>query len=230
VFITDTADQPGLSPMLIQKARIKSVVFEPILRHGQPVGILCIGWNKQRAELDSRTTAVISYLAAEAGAAIERADLVAQLDQLARTDQLTALPNRRSWDHHLAAAVSAAVEPPFCMAILDLDHFKHYNDRHGHQAGDMLLRNAATAWRAQLRADDLIARYGGEEFAVLLPACSLEEAVLVVERLRGSTPDVTCSAGLAEHRPAETAEELTRRADRALYDAKRDGRNRLIAA
>ena len=79
-------------------------------------------------------------------------------------------------------------------------------------------------------ANDLLARYGGEEFAVLLPGCALQEASLVLERLRSSTPAVTCSAGLAEHAPGETAEELTRRADRALYLAKRDGRNRLIAA
>jgi diguanylate cyclase (GGDEF)-like protein len=233
LFIPDTADQPGLSPLLIEGEGVKSVVFEPILRHEKPVGILCIGWSEPRAELDDRTTTVISYLAAEAGAAIERADLVAQLDQLARTDQLTDLPNRRSWVQVLDSAVGAGRDQagqPFCIAILDLDHFKHYNDRYGHPAGDALLRKAATVWREQLRGNDLLARYGGEEFAVILPGCTLPEASQVLERLRSSTPSVTCSAGLAEYEPGETAEELTRRADRALYLAKRDGRNRLIAA
>jgi diguanylate cyclase (GGDEF)-like protein len=234
LFIADTSDQAaGLSPFLIEAAGVQSVVFEPIVRHEQPVGVLCVGWNEPRAELDNRTSTVISYLAAEAGAAIERADLVAQLDELARTDQLTDLPNRRSWVQHLQAAVDAGRGrrgQPFCVAILDLDHFKHYNDRYGHQAGDALLAEVGNAWRGQLRANDLIARYGGEEFAVLLPACSLDEATQVLERLRSATPSVTCSAGLAEHRPDETAEELTRRADRALYLAKRNGRNQLIAA
>ena len=233
LFIPDTADQPGLSPLLVDAGGIRSVVFEPILRHEKPVGILCIGWSETREQLDDRTATVISYLAAEAGAAIERADFVAQLDQLARTDQLTDLPNRRSWVQGLDSAVGAVRDqggPPFCIAILDLDHFKLYNDRYGHPAGDALLHQAAAAWREQLRGDDLLARYGGEEFAVLLPGCSLEEASQVLERLRSSTPAVTCSAGLVEHAPGETAEQLTRRADRALYLAKRDGRNRLIAA
>jgi diguanylate cyclase (GGDEF)-like protein len=233
LFIPDTADHPGLSPLLIESGGVKSVVFEPILRHEKPVGILCVGWSEPRAELDDRTATVISYLAAEAGAAIERADLVAQLDRLARTDQLTDLPNRRGWIQHLDDAVDAGRDqagPPFCIAILDLDRFKHYNDRYGHPAGDALLAKAATVWREQLRGNDLIARYGGEEFAVLLPGCRLQEASQVLERLRSATPAVTCSAGLAEHEPGETAEELTRRADRALYLAKRDGRNRLIAA
>ena len=92
------------------------------------------------------------------------------------------------------------------------------------------MRKAATVWREQLRGNDLLARYGGEEFAVILPGCTLPEASQVLERLRSSTPSVTCSAGLAEYEPGESAEELTRRADRALYLAKRDGRNRLIAA
>ena len=235
VFVADTASHPGLSPLLIEKARLKSVVFEPILRDDGPVGILCVGWDVPRTELDNRTATVISYLAAEAGAAIERADLVAQLDQLARTDQLTTLPNRRSWDQQLNDAVTArGDEPgpvqPLCIAILDLDHFKRYNDRNGHQAGDRLLQDAATAWRAQLRTGDLIARYGGEEFAVLLPDCSLHEASQVVERLRASTPAVTCSAGLVECRPHESAAQLTARADLALYDAKRHGRDQLVAA
>lgn len=233
VFITETDSHAGLSPLLIERAGLKTIVFEPILRHGKPVGILCIGWKLERAVLDNRTATVISYLAAEAGAAIERADLVAQLDQLARTDQLTALPNRRSWDAQIDAAVSAGreqPEQPFCIALLDLDHFKAYNDRYGHPAGDALLREAAITWRAQLRANDVLTRYGGEEFAILLPACLLPEATRVVERLRAATPTVTCSAGLAEYEAGETADQLTNRADGALYLAKRDGRNRLIAA
>jgi diguanylate cyclase (GGDEF)-like protein len=233
VFITDTDSHAGLSPLLIERAGLRTVVFEPILRHDKPVGILCIGWKLARTTLDNRTATVISYLAAEAGAAIERADLVAQLDQLARTDQLTALPNRRSWDTQVEAAVSAGhehPEQPFCIALLDLDHFKSYNDRYGHPAGDALLREAAITWRAQLRANDVLTRYGGEEFAILLPACSLPEATRVVERLRAATPTVTSSAGVVQYDPGETADQLTGRADGALYLAKRDGRNRLIAA
>ena len=83
--------------------------------------------------------------------------------------------------------------------MLDLDHFKAYNDRRGHQAGDGLLREAAVAWRTALRPYDILARYGGEEFSVILPGCDVADAVVLVERLRAFTPEgESCSAGIAE--------------------------------
>jgi diguanylate cyclase (GGDEF)-like protein len=117
-----------------------------------------------------------------------------------------------------------------CVAIIDLDHFKAYNDHHGHQAGDLVLKGAASAWRAEVRSTDLLARYGGEEFVLLLPACALEDAVQIVERLRKVTPLVTCSVGLARWDFQESPRELVERADQALYAAKAGGRNRCVAA
>jgi diguanylate cyclase (GGDEF)-like protein len=230
LFVADAATHEGISSIVIETTGVKSAVFEPIIRHDRPVGILAVGWTKRRNELDERTDTLISFLAAEAGAAIERADLIAQLDLLAHTDQLTGLPNRRYWDEHAPALIETHDGEPLCVAIVDLDHFKSYNDRYGHPAGDALLRRAAAAWRAHLRPSDLLARYGGEEFAVLLPECTLGEAEQVLERLRTATPTVTCSVGLAEHTLGETLDELTDRADLALYQAKRKGRDRLIAA
>jgi hypothetical protein len=101
--------------------------------------------------------------------------------------------------------------------------------RHGHQAGDLVLKEAASLWRAQVRSTDLLARYGGEEFALLLPACALDDAVRIVERLRPVTPLVTCSVGLASDFQ-EDASELIERADQALYAAKAEGRNRYVLA
>ncbi len=113
--------------------------------------------------------------------------------------------------------------------MLDLDHFKDYNDRQGHQAGDRLLKQLAGAWSNELRASDTLARYGGEEFALLLPTCSPERAIDVVGRLREATPDgQTCSAGIAAWDGTEAAAELIERADRALYEAKRAGRDRTV--
>jgi diguanylate cyclase (GGDEF)-like protein len=113
--------------------------------------------------------------------------------------------------------------------MLDLDHFKAYNDEFGHQAGDRLLKQAAAAWNAQLRASDTLARYGGEEFALALPACPLEEALIVVERLRAVTPGgQTCSAGVVCWDGAEPPADLVGRADAALYEAKNAGRDRTI--
>jgi diguanylate cyclase (GGDEF)-like protein len=108
-----------------------------------------------------------------------------------------------------------------CIALLDLDHFKAYNDEHSHQAGDRLLKAAAAAWQDRLRKTDLLARYdGGEEFAVLLPDCALDNAMEIAERLRTAQPGVTCSIGVADWDGREDVAGLVARADRARYAAK----------
>jgi diguanylate cyclase (GGDEF)-like protein/PAS domain S-box-containing protein len=163
----------------------------------------------------------------------QQAEMLAAAKESARIDSLTALPNRRGWDEALSRELARArrEKSTFCVALLDLDRFKDFNDAHGHGAGDRLLRRAGAAWKLALRQSDLLARYGGEEFAVLLPACGLEEATLVIERLRDVTPEgETVSAGVAEWNGYEAAEALIDRADLALYDAKRGGRDRTAAA
>ncbi|MGZ4171571.1 MAG: GGDEF domain-containing protein, partial [Solirubrobacteraceae bacterium] len=112
-----------------------------------------------------------------------------------------------------------------------LDDFKRYNDQRGHLAGDLLLTQAAESWRAQLRGGDVLARYGGDEFAALIPGRPLDTALIVVERLRRSTPQgAGCSAGVAVWDGTEPALDLFGRADAALYVAKQSGRNRIAAA
>jgi diguanylate cyclase (GGDEF)-like protein len=114
--------------------------------------------------------------------------------------------------------------------MLDLDHFKAYNDSHGHLAGDRQLKTSAVNWQAQLRSSDVLARVGGEEFAILLKGCSIQDARARVEHLRRATPPgVTCSAGLVERQGGESGEALMERADAALYAAKRNGRDQLLA-
>jgi diguanylate cyclase (GGDEF)-like protein len=115
--------------------------------------------------------------------------------------------------------------------LLDLDHFKRYNDERGHQAGDAFLRETAMTWRMQLRVTDFLARYGGEEFAALLLECPPDEALQILDRLRAATPEgETCSAGLAYWDGSESPESLVGRADVALYEAKRSGRDRVVSA
>jgi diguanylate cyclase (GGDEF)-like protein len=163
----------------------------------------------------------------------QREALEVRLARLAHTDALTGLPNRRAWDDELSRELGGAdrTNAPLCAALLDLDHFKEFNDRHGHQAGDQHLRAAAASWRERLRVNDLIARYGGEEFAVLLNGTGLDEATEVIEGLRASVPrGESVSAGIAEWDREESGMELVARADRALYEAKRSGRDRTIAA
>jgi diguanylate cyclase (GGDEF)-like protein len=142
------------------------------------------------------------------------------------------VPNRRVWEEELPRELERArrMSTPLCVAMIDLDNFKAYNDRFGHQAGDRVLKEAASAWRAQVRTTDLLARYGGEEFTLLLPACALDHATEIVERLRLVTPLVTCSIGVASWDFHESATELVERADQALYVAKAEGRNRYVTA
>jgi diguanylate cyclase (GGDEF)-like protein len=156
-----------------------------------------------------------------------------ELARVARTDALTGAPNRRAWDEQLAVELARAARDgaPVTVALLDLDHFKAFNDLRGHQAGDRLLREATAAWQGCLRTVDVLARYGGEEFGLILPGCGLDVAVGIVDRLRELTPEgETSSAGIAGWDGSETADALVARTDRALYAAKRAGRDRTVLA
>ena len=153
--------------------------------------------------------------------------------ELSRRDELTGLPNRRAWADELPRALERARADgvPITVGIIDLDHFKAYNDRYGHPAGDRLLKAAAAAWHSSLRRRDLLARYGGEEFIVLLPDADLTQARAVLERARTANPDgETFSAGLAAWDGTETSDDLIARADVALYAAKAAGRDRIMSA
>ncbi len=159
--------------------------------------------------------------------------LMGQLDQLAHEDALTGVMNRRGLDESLPVEMARAQRLGYrlTVAMLDFDHFKRFNDRRGHGAGDALLRGAAQAWRKQLRPMDLLARYGGEEFTLVLPACDADHAAALIERLRPLMPEhQTFSAGVATWNGADPPDELLRTADIALLQAKRAGRNRTVVA
>lgn len=172
----------------------------------------------------------------------ERKRLERELHRLAIMDCLTELPNRRHFLERLEAEIerSTRYDRPLSVAMIDLDHFKAINDTHGHAAGDEALRRFAATCRDALRASDVIGRLGGEEFAVVLPETALADAALVTERLRevvgalriGDADDAfsfTVSVGIAELRPGDDASRLLCHADKALYAAKRQGRNRVVA-
>jgi diguanylate cyclase (GGDEF)-like protein len=163
----------------------------------------------------------------------EREELLAQLGRLVHRDTLTDLANRRAWETAIEDIVKTAplTGVPCSVAVLDLDHFKAINDRHGHAAGDRVLRETAAAWQREIRSCDVLARLGGDEFAVLLPSCSAEDARQLVERLRVlMPPGQSCSAGIATWNGTEPPEALVARADAALYAAKAAGRNRVLAS
>jgi len=163
----------------------------------------------------------------------EREKLLGEVQDLARHDALTGLPNRRVLQELLPREMARArrAESSLCLAIIDIDHFKRYNDTHGHLAGDEVLRACAREWDGALRAEDTLVRFGGEEFLVLLPDTDPEQAAEIVERLRQQTPlEQTCSAGLALWDSVESIDDLLRRADEALYLAKAGGRDQLAQA
>ncbi|HVY91846.1 MAG TPA: sensor domain-containing diguanylate cyclase [Bryobacteraceae bacterium] len=167
----------------------------------------------------------------------ERKMIEERLFALAHTDSLTGLWNRRAFDEALEREWARAVRngSGISLLMLDIDHFKEFNDRHGHLVGDDCLRSVGGAVNSAVRATDVVARYGGEEIAVILPETSLEDAVGLAERIRCSIEAggiVTASIGVAtaDAGSAGMPETLVRAADRAMYRAKTGGRNRVATA
>lgn len=161
------------------------------------------------------------------------------LARLSVTDALTQVGNHRAFQEHLHAQISlsARKKQPLCLMLIDVDHFKQYNDTYGHPQGDMVLREVARLLTENTRTYDFVARYGGEEFAVILPDTDIETATAVAERVRRvieSHPfpnrQVTISIGLASWRAGMDSNTLIQEADEALYEAKRSGRNRVCLA
>jgi diguanylate cyclase (GGDEF)-like protein len=153
--------------------------------------------------------------------------LLGEMALLAGTDELTGLANRRTWEELLARELNLAprIDKPIAVVLIDLDFFKDYNDRHGHLAGDRLLLATTSAWHGVLRDTDVLARWGGDEFSLLLPACSAEQALEVIDRIRAACPELHFSAGVAEWKPGLSPQDLLTAADGALYTAKNGERN-----
>lgn len=151
----------------------------------------------------------------------------------ALTDPLTSLPNRRAGELFLERAIADARrhQRPLTIGILDLDHFKQYNDSHGHQGGDALLVATGATWQRLMRSTDLLARIGGEEFLAVWVGADRSTTLDLAGRLLGCVPDgQTVSIGIAEWNDAESGEDTIARADAALYEAKGSGRARLVQA
>jgi diguanylate cyclase (GGDEF)-like protein len=162
-----------------------------------------------------------------------------ELEARATTDGLTGLRNHRAFQERLAVEVSRAERhgDPLCLIMLDVDHFKQYNDAFGHPEGDTVLRKIGRIIDLEARASDLAARYGGEEFVLVLPQTSIAGAAAIAERLRNSVEaadwpqrSVTISIGVATLGLGQDDRGLIARADEALYASKADGRNRVTQA
>lgn len=171
-------------------------------------------------------------------------ELLSQSEERARTDALTGLPNRRALEEFFRTAQAEAMEQgaPLSAFLIDIDHFKQFNDRFGHGVGDQVLRLVAKALRDRVREDDLPARYGGEELIAVLPGADLAICAVIAERIRNALaeckitrrstgeelPGITVSIGVGQFQFGEFMEDLIDRCDRALYQAKKRGRNCVV--
>jgi diguanylate cyclase (GGDEF)-like protein len=217
---------------------VKSLLMVPIAAR-EALGAIGFYWAERHTATETET-AIARALAASTAVALDNVRLSQEVErrrnteedlrELCERDPLTGLLNRRAWDLALTGALRKR-RRSIHVALLDLDRFKSFNDRHGHPAGDELLRRTAIAWRGALRHADVLARYGGEEFAILLANCDRDSALDIVDRVRRATvDDETVSIGIAQWDGDESGDELIMRADRALYAAKRAGRDRVVLA
>ncbi len=161
----------------------------------------------------------------------QRNALIQRLEWQASTDGLTGVANRRAWDSAYALTLTRAnrIGLSVSVVMLDLDHFKKFNDRYGHGAGDKILRLTAQALQRSTRVTDIVARYGGEEFALCLEGCTGEDAKSLLERIKSKLPGgMTFSAGVTVTDGSEPPSVVLERADRTLYAAKRAGRNLVL--
>ncbi len=179
----------------------------------------------------------LETIAHVAGARIAMVRVLSESETAAGTDALTGLMNRRQLEDRTRMLMRGSVE--FTVVMADLDHFKQLNDTHGHETGDRALRVFAEVCSKTLRPDDLICRYGGEEFVLVFPRTTTTHAVTALERLRGAlaerllageVPLFTSSFGMASSHDGETLDEMLMVADRALYQAKAAGRDRIVIA
>ena len=210
----------------------------PLTSDGEITG--CIVARSTLDKLSKRDISYLEQLTRQSAITINRANTYSKVLQYATLDALTNLNNRRQFEVRLKQEIATTKRQknPLCAMMVDIDFFKKVNDTYGHASGDAVLRTVASIIKEHLRESDIPSRYGGEEFAVLLPYTHIEEAKIVGERLRKAvetTPipidknniNVTISMGLAEFSPQETGEDLFKRADSALYEAKESGRNRV---
>jgi two-component system cell cycle response regulator len=231
---TENRDVEGLLP------GARNVAIVPMFADAEPLGALVVEYGSRRpSRIERRVVTMLEQFAVHTALSLRNAMLLERVRFLAERDPLTGAANRRTFQRELERLISHADRSgePITLAMLDVDHFKSFNDRFGHQAGDEVLRRVVAALDSECRDFDMSARYGGEEFAVILPMCTTDQSVATAERLRkaigaieGPAP-VTASAGVATYpENAKDAESLVRAADEALYASKEAGRDRVTAS
>ncbi len=227
--------------VILEHAGEHSSAFVPLHAKNESLGVMLLEDRRDGVPFGDDDAVLFQQIAAQISVAIRNAQLYA----LAVTDGLTGLYVRRYFDLRMQEQLAAAVRygRPFSMMMFDIDHFKQFNDTHGHQTGDAVLRQFAELLRKNTRGTDICCRYGGEEMAIVLPETEMEEAALLANKLcahvrkhvfRGTEEQalhVTTSVGVASYvEDYERPEQMVEAADEALYQAKELGRNRVELA
>ncbi|HIE52631.1 MAG TPA: diguanylate cyclase [Armatimonadetes bacterium] len=241
-----TPAQPFPHHRLSPPEVLSDLLCVPLVAQEKPIGVVVLRATPGSAPFTQEDVSLLQAFANQAAVAIENARLYRAIHQLAITDPLTGLFNRRHFESRLGIELARAdrAQQPVSLVLLDIDHFKPFNDRFGHLCGDRLLKRLAHFVQGAVRRIDVVARIGGEEFAIILPLTGKQGALIVADNLRrgvaalefegdGDQPVVhkTISLGVATYPDdAEAAEALLQRADEALYRAKREGRNRVCGA
>jgi diguanylate cyclase (GGDEF)-like protein len=230
------SDELGVCPKLRGRPQGRcGAVCVPLAIMGRTVGVIH-GTTPPGVIVDELAVQDLQTLANQAGARLGMHRIMAETQLQASTDNLTGLLNRRTLENHVR--VLRNERQPFALAMADLDHFKDLNDTYGHETGDRALRLFADTLRASLRSEDLLCRHGGEEFALVLPGCDVVDACTALEGVRiqlvdalraAGLPRYTASFGVVVAAPGEALDAVTRRADAALFQAKREGRDCIIA-
>ena len=224
----------------------KKTLMLPLKSEGKEVGVIAAKSTDE--EISAKDTEYLTQLASQIATTINRANVYAEILKHATLDALTGFYNRRQLEERIKQEVSNAKrqKAPLCGIMTDIDFFKGVNDTYGHATGDLVLKTIAKIIRGQLREYDIAGRYGGEEFSILLPFTKIEEAKMVAERLRKTieekvidiskvNPDcgikeikVTLSLGIYEMKESDNDDDLLKKADIALYQAKNTGRNKVV--
>lgn len=242
IYVRDLGTDPDIPPFARQFHQEKSSIGYPLICNNELLGVIAFDAGTIR-EFSDREQVLFQNIADQVALAIYKAQLFSQLKYLSTTDGLTGLYNHRYFQGRLAevlAEVKDKKEKFFSILMLDVDNFKNYNDSRGHQVGDVLLKELAQLIQQNVRNFDIVARYGGEEFSVILLGCDRNEAAIIAERIRCSVEQyhfsggknqphgkVTISIGVATFPEVKYHHKLLGYADKALYRAKRKGRNRV---
>lgn len=218
----------------------------PLVNENRILG--CIVTKSMGADITENDINYLEQIAKQSSATINRANVYAEILKHATLDALTGFYNRRQLEERIKQETAKAKrqKTPLCAIMIDIDFFKRINDQYGHTAGDLVLKTVSKTMRSQLREYDIAGRYGGEEFAILLPFTKTDEAVMVAERLRQAVENkiidlskvnqeiankninATISLGIYQFKTTDAPQDLLKKADEALYQAKETGRNKVV--